>query len=116
MSRHTSRNGCCRPVGAWHGGPASVDVVVVNTCTVTQGAAHQSRQEVRKAVRHNPGAFVVVTGCHAQLNPDELASIAGVGMVYGNHAKGQLPDVLIQAKKSRVKTTACARIRHTPGL
>jgi threonylcarbamoyladenosine tRNA methylthiotransferase MtaB len=86
-------------------GPAgdrvACDVVVVNTCTVTQGAAHQSRQEVRKAVRQNPGAFVVVTGCHAQLNADELASIDGVGMVYGNHAKGRLPDRMMEAIKLR---------------
>ncbi len=87
------------------GGPAPGDVIVVNTCTVTQSAAHQSRQEVRKAVRQNPGAFVVVTGCHAQVHAEEMASIAGVGMVYGNHAKRRLPDVLIQAKKSHVKTT-----------
>jgi threonylcarbamoyladenosine tRNA methylthiotransferase MtaB len=87
------------------GSPASGDVIVVNTCTVTQGAAHQSRQEVRKAVRQNPGAFVVVTGCHAQVDAQEMASIDGVGMVFGNHAKGRLPDVLIQAKKFHVKTT-----------
>ena len=83
------------------GGPAPGDVIVVNTCTVTQGAAHQSRQEVRKAVRQNPGAFVVVTGCHAQVDAQEMASIDGVGMVYGNHAKGQLPDRLMDAIKLR---------------
>lgn len=87
------------------GGQAPSDVIVVNTCTVTQGAAHQSRQEVRKAVRQNPGAFVVVTGCHAQVHADELTSIAGVGMVFGNHAKGRLPDQLIEAIKRRGEAT-----------
>jgi threonylcarbamoyladenosine tRNA methylthiotransferase MtaB len=83
------------------GSAAPGDVVVINTCTVTQAAAHQSRQEVRKAVRQNPGAFVVVTGCHVQVHAEEMTSIAGVGMVYGNHAKGQLPDRVLEAIKLR---------------
>lgn len=90
------------------------DVIVVNTCTVTQGAAHQSRQEVRKAVRQNPGAFVVVTGCHAQVHADELTSIAGVGMVYGNHAKGRLPDQLNEAIKRRGEATFFEEVVRIP--
>jgi threonylcarbamoyladenosine tRNA methylthiotransferase MtaB len=93
-------------------GPAPGDVIVVNTCTVTQGAAHQSRQVVRKAVRQNPGAFVVVTGCHVQIQADEVASIAGVGMVYGNHAKERLPDRLMEA--IRLRREAIPLIKEVP--
>jgi threonylcarbamoyladenosine tRNA methylthiotransferase MtaB len=96
------------------GGPAPSDVVVVNTCTVTQGAAHQSRQGVRKAVRQNPGAFVVVTGCHAQVHAEEMASIAGVGMVYGNHAKGRLPDRLMEAIKLRGEAIPLKEVTTLP--
>ncbi len=96
------------------GGRAPSDVIVVNTCTVTQGAAHQSRQEVGKAVRQNPGAFVVATGCHAQVHADELTSIGGVGMVFGNHAKGRLPDQLIEAIKRRGKATPFEEVVTIP--
>ena len=52
------------------------DVVVVNSCTVTQNADRECRQIVRRALRANPEAFVIVTGCYAQLKPEEIASIA----------------------------------------
>jgi threonylcarbamoyladenosine tRNA methylthiotransferase MtaB len=96
------------------GGSGRSDVIVVNTCTVTQGAAHQSRQEVRKAVRQNPGAFVVVTGCHVQVHADEVSSIAGVGMVTGNHAKERLPDRLMEAIKLRGEAIPLIKEVPTP--
>ena len=73
----------------------AVDVVIVNTCTVTSKAGMQSRQAVRQAIRSYPGARIVVTGCHAQTAQEELATIDGVNWVVGNHDKHKIPDMLL---------------------
>ena len=52
------------------------DVYVINTCTVTENAERDCRQVVRRALRTNPGAYVMVTGCYAQLRPDEIAVLS----------------------------------------
>ena len=59
------------------------DICVVNTCSVTEVADHKCRQAIHKLVRQHPGAFVVVTGCYAQLKPEQVASIDGVDLVLG---------------------------------
>lgn len=64
-------------------------LVVVHTCAVTAQAEQKSRQQIRKAVRKNPGAKVVVIGCYAQLDPGRLAAIDGVSLVLGNADKLQ---------------------------
>ncbi len=77
-------------------------LTIVNTCTVTQRAAHQSRQAISKAVREKPaGGKVVVTGCYAQVCPEEVASIAGVDMVVGNREKARLPEIVSEPLKDR---------------
>jgi threonylcarbamoyladenosine tRNA methylthiotransferase MtaB len=63
------------------------DLYIINTCTVTGEADRQARQEVRRAIRRNPDAFVVVTGCYAQMNPQACAKIPGVDLVLGNDRK-----------------------------
>ena len=73
------------------GDDGMADVVIVNTCTVTRKAAMQSRQAVRQAIRANPGARIVVTGCHAQTAPAELAAIDGVDLIVGNRDKHLIP-------------------------
>lgn len=70
------------------------DLVVVNTCTVTGHADYQARQTIRKLRRRNPGAPIVVTGCYAQRDPDQLAEIDGVAMVLGNNEKSRLAEYL----------------------
>jgi len=70
---------------ARRGQPA--DICVINTCTVTELADKKSRQMIRRAVHENPNAYVVVTGCYAQLKPDELAAIEGVDLVLGTEQK-----------------------------
>ncbi|MBI3988913.1 MAG: MiaB/RimO family radical SAM methylthiotransferase, partial [candidate division NC10 bacterium] len=70
------------------------DVYVVNTCTITHEADGDSRQMVRRAVRRNPKALVVVTGCYAQAEPERVASIPGVDLVLGNGEKASLFDYL----------------------
>ena len=63
------------------------DVVFINTCTVTERADQECRKLVRRSLRVNPNAFVIVTGCYAQLQPEKIASIDGVDLVLGNAEK-----------------------------
>lgn len=73
------------------------DVVVINTCTVTREATKASRSAIRRAVRAHPGAKVVVTGCYAVSDPQEVAAIDGVDVVCGNDAKDSIAQVLAGA-------------------
>lgn len=66
---------------------ANNDVIVLNTCSVTERADKEARQWIRRALRHSPNAFVIVTGCYAQLQPEEIASIDGVDVVLGSQEK-----------------------------
>lgn len=59
------------------------DVYVINTCSVTENADRECRQLVRRIQRRTPDAFVVITGCYAQLKPNEIANIPGVDLVLG---------------------------------
>ncbi len=63
------------------------DVVVINTCSVTERADRECRQLVRRALRHSQDAFVAVVGCYAQLQPAEIAAIPGVDLVLGTKEK-----------------------------
>jgi threonylcarbamoyladenosine tRNA methylthiotransferase MtaB len=76
------------------GSSSNAQLVVLNTCTVTQAADHDLKQTVHRIHRENPDARIVVTGCYAQRAPDEIAKIAGVSMVVGNSHKMQLPDLI----------------------
>lgn len=64
-----------------------VEVCIVNTCTVTQKASMQSRQAIRRAIRANPDARIVVTGCYAQTAPQEIDKIDGVDYIVGHDKK-----------------------------
>ena len=66
------------------------DICVVNTCSVTEVADKKCRQAIHKLVKQHPGAFVVVTGCYAQLKPDTVADIEGVDVVLGAEQKKDL--------------------------
>ena len=59
------------------------DICIVNTCSVTDVADHKCRQAIHRFTREHPGAFVVVMGCYAQLNPDTIAAFDGVDLVLG---------------------------------
>ncbi len=63
------------------------NAIIVNTCAVTSEATRKSRQEVRKLARNNPDAKIIVTGCAAQIAPDDYAAIEGVSHVIGNDEK-----------------------------
>jgi threonylcarbamoyladenosine tRNA methylthiotransferase MtaB len=73
---------------------ADAQVYVINTCTVTGRADFSDRQLIRRIARENPEAYLVVTGCYAQTDPDAAAAIAGVDLVVGNQEKYHLPDLL----------------------
>jgi len=73
---------------------SEADVVVVNTCSVTAEADRDARAFVRKTMRLNPGAKVVVTGCYAQRAPEEIAALDGVAAVVGNSHKGMIPGIV----------------------
>jgi threonylcarbamoyladenosine tRNA methylthiotransferase MtaB len=69
---------------------APADVVVINTCTVTRRADRECRQLIRRALRTSGDPYVIVTGCYAQLEPEEIASISGVDLVLGAKEKSDL--------------------------
>ena len=75
----------------------SADVYILNTCTVTSTADSKARRWLRLMHRRNPGARLVVTGCYAQRQPDELAQIEGVSLVVGNNEKPRLLQLLQDA-------------------
>ena len=66
------------------------DIYLINTCAVTQTSTAKSRNEIRKVHRINPQALIVVTGCYAQLEPEEIRAIQGVSLVFGSGSKGSL--------------------------
>ena len=73
------------------------DICLINTCSVTEVADQKCRQAIRRLVRQHPGAFVVVTGCYAQLEADEVAAIEGVNLVLGSNEKANLIQFLSEA-------------------
>ena len=72
----------------------TADIYVVNSCTVTHVSDRKSRAMLRRAVRHNPAALVVATGCVAQVNAEQLAAIEGVDLVIGNRDKENLVAII----------------------
>jgi threonylcarbamoyladenosine tRNA methylthiotransferase MtaB len=100
--------------GAPEGG---ADLLVVNTCAVTEQATAKCRQQIRKLIRENPRAFVLVTGCYAQIEPKELAdSIGGIDLIVGSEFKGEnltaLLGDLTKRAEAEVVTTRFQEI-HT---
>ena len=76
------------------------DVCVVNTCSVTEMADKKCRQAINRLVKQHPGAFVVVTGCYAQLKPGDVAAIPGVDVVLGAEQKDELLNYLGNLQKN----------------
>ena len=73
------------------------DICLVNTCSVTEVADHKCRQAIHRLVRNNPGAFVIVTGCYAQLESESVSKIEGVDLVLGSDEKANLVQFLSDA-------------------
>ena len=90
------------------------DICVINTCSVTEVADKKCRQAIHRLVKQHPGAYVVVTGCYAQLKPDQVANIEGVDVVLGAEQKGELMNYLGNLEKhpqGEAITTAAKDIR-----
>lgn len=73
------------------------DICLINTCSVTEVADHKCRQAIHRMVRENPGAFVIVTGCYAQLESENVSKIQGVDLVLGANEKANLVQYLSDA-------------------
>jgi len=91
----------------------SADVYVINTCTVTESADKECRQIVRRALRNNPNAFIIVTGCYAQLRAEEISKIEGVNVVLGSNEKFKLFDYI---KSFDSKELSCIHVSPTEEL
>ncbi|MCU7512834.1 MAG: tRNA (N(6)-L-threonylcarbamoyladenosine(37)-C(2))-methylthiotransferase MtaB [Ignavibacteria bacterium] len=89
------------------------DVYVINTCSVTDSADKECRQIVRRALRLNPNAFIAVTGCYAQLKPEEIASIDGVDVVLGSNEKFKLFNYINNFTKREL---SCIHVSPTDEL
>ena len=68
------------------------DVIVFNTCSVTKDAERKARQAIRKAKRNNPNSTIIVTGCSAQINPDQYLNMPQVDKILGNEEKLSLKN------------------------
>lgn len=75
-------------------GDERADICLINTCSVTELANKKCRYIIRKAQREHPGAFIIVTGCYAQLNPEEILEIEGVNLVVGSEDKLKLANYI----------------------
>lgn len=91
------------------------DIVVVNTCSVTEMADKKGRQLIRRISKTHPRATIVVTGCYAQLKPEQVAALPGVAVVLGSNEKlriGQYLDRWLKTRTPQVQTTSHTQIRE----
>ena len=98
----------------------SPDIVVINTCSVTDHADSKCRNIVRRSLSANPLAYIVVIGCYAQLKPEEIAEINGVDLVLGANEKFNLPnllDDLTKRQESKIRAGEINEVRDfVPGF
>jgi threonylcarbamoyladenosine tRNA methylthiotransferase MtaB len=84
------------------------DIYVINTCSVTEHADKKCRQLIRRLTQQHPAALIVVTGCYAQLKPEEVAAIDGVDLVLGADQKGNLFEYVNNLRtKGKAQTLSC---------
>ena len=92
------------------------DICLINTCSVTEVADHKCRQAIHRMVRQHPGAFVVVTGCYAQLEAEKVAGIDGVDLVLGSDEKAQLIQFLSEKLDQRGERATPYYIKKTKDI
>ncbi|MBR1712380.1 MAG: tRNA (N(6)-L-threonylcarbamoyladenosine(37)-C(2))-methylthiotransferase MtaB [Alloprevotella sp.] len=92
----------------------AADLCVVNTCSVTDVADQKCRQLIRRFARQHPQALIVVMGCYAQLQPEVVAALPGVGLVVGQREKGRIVE-LIEERLGQHNATAGLAICGTEG-
>ena len=91
---------------------SGADIYVINTCSVTDQADKKCRNIVRRALKYNPNAFIVVIGCYAQLKPTEISSIKGVDLVLGAQEKFNLKSFLHDIEKRKETQIENNHIKH----
>ena len=79
--------------------PSRAEVVVINTCSVTERGEAACRSAIRQALRRQPEAFVVVTGCYAQVGLEALRAIEGIDMIVGTEYKDKFPAFIDEPRK-----------------
>ncbi len=89
------------------------DIYVINTCSVTENADKKCRQIVKRALKTNPSAFVVMIGCYVQLKPMEISGIPGVDLVLGANEKFNILEHIEQAKKKEIAEVKINNIKET---
>ncbi len=81
--------------------PSGCDICIINTCTVTAESDRKSRQLIRKCIKNNPSAVIIVTGCFSQVSPNEAMGIDGVDFICGNNAKSIIAKKAIELCKEK---------------
>lgn len=92
------------------------DIFVLNTCSVTENADKECRQIVRSILRNKPDTYVIVTGCYAQLQPDEIAQIEGVDLVLGISEKMKLFDYIDNFQKKELSCIFRSPVENATGF
>ena len=98
------------------------DICIINTCTVTNTADHKDRQTIHRIRRQNPNAIIIVTGCYAQLKPEEIADMNEVDYVLGQNEKFNIPQFIeelesgLQSPDSRLQTPEQETVIHTSAI
>ena len=101
-----------RPVGKGE----HADLCLINTCSVTEVADHKCRQAIRRMIRQHPHAYVVVTGCYAQLDPIAVGCIPGVDLVLGSNEKNNLIPYLSEYWTAEMACEKDGSERKTPTI
>ena len=89
------------------------DIVVINTCTVTNTSDKKSRNIIRQAVKNNKGAIIVVMGCYSQVRSEDIKEIDGVNIIIGNTNKSRVVELVEEYIKNRENKTLVENIMHT---
>ena len=98
------------------------DICIINTCTVTNTADHKDRQAIHRIRRQNPNAIIIVTGCYAQLKPEEIADMNEVDYVLGQNEKFNIPQFIEQlesrteSQEWKVKSQESRAVIHTSAI
>ena len=97
------------------------DICIINTCSVTDAADHKDRQMIHRIRRQNPNTILIVTGCYAQLKPDEIAHIEGVDYVLGQDEKFHLEEFIgkieskVESRESKVHISPIREVEDFHG-
>lgn len=91
------------------------DICIINTCTVTNMADHKDRQAIHRIRRQNPNAIIIVTGCYAQLKPEEIADMNEVDYVLGQNEKFNIPQ-FIEQLEARTESQKSRAVIHTSAI